>query len=473
MALLWLEVWIYGLALWLGLYLVSRDPGKPRLLFTGLGLVAYGLSLATDLLAAYAPSQGVAVALVRLHWPLLYLPALAWFGAMVYLLPEEIFLRPLRVERWGCGLLAVTGLFYLVSAGTNLVFDFTTFPPRPGPAYLLFAGLVLLPMLLAVLLTGRLWWTGRPRRFLGLLLAASLFFALGAGLLLFPLDWLPRTWLLLAIGLDIGVLGLVIALLDALEEGEALLPDFFRSFDYALAAALLFGGLVGLTMALATGVTFAMLVLLLATLTAAIASQTFSQAIQAAVDGLALAAFPHLQQARASLRAAADALPRLDESSRPEELSDDQFVHLTRRALSHMGNLPRLAASPLTRLVLIDRRLARRGARDDTLERAAELKALLAESVLRLKPRAQGDFGTSEAWRYYNALYFPYVAGLKPYSRRTELDGLDPAAAEALAWFRTNVPERTLYNWQAAAARLVAQDLRERNDIPATGSNWQ
>ena len=28
-------------------------------------------------------------------------------------------------------------------------------------------------------------------------------------------------------------------------------------------------------------------------------------------------------------------------------------------------------------------------------------------------------------------------------------------------WFQANVPERTLYNWQNAAAKLVAQDLRE------------
>jgi hypothetical protein len=108
-------------------------------------------------------------------------------------------------------------------------------------------------------------------------------------------------------------------------------------------------------------------------------------------------------------------------------------------------------------------RLAARHAPDNTLERAAELKTLLAESITRLKPRDQGDFGVSEAWRYYNALYFPYVAGLKPYSRREEVNGLDPAAHQALAWFQTQVPERTLHNWQNAAARLVAQDLREQS----------
>jgi hypothetical protein len=215
-------------------------------------------------------------------------------------------------------------------------------------------------------------------------------------------------------------------------------------------------------MILSTGVTFAMLALLLATIAAAIATQTLADPLHNGLDRLALAAFPRLRRARAELRTAASALPRLNESLRPEQLDDDTFIRLTRRALSHLGDLPRLARSPLTRLPLIDTRLARRNARDDTLERAAELKSLLAESIARLKPRGQAKFGTSDEWRYYNALYFPYVIGLKPYSRRAEPEGLSETAREALAWFQTYVPERTLYNWQNSAAQLVAQDLRDR-----------
>ena len=74
-----------------------------------------------------------------------------------------------------------------------------------------------------------------------------------------------------------------------------------------------------------------------------------------------------------------------------------------------------------------------------------------------------GDFGTSDEWRHYNALYFPYVAGLKPYSSRATHDHLDADARAALDWFRTAVPERTLHNWQNAAAKLIAQDLRARH----------
>lgn len=91
------------------------------------------------------------------------------------------------------------------------------------------------------------------------------------------------------------------------------------------------------------------------------------------------------------------------------------------------------------------------------------MKALLRESIHRLKPQDDAEFGTTDEWRHYNALHFPYVIGLKPYSRRADFQALDSTAKAALNWFQSQVPERTLYNWQKAAATLVAQDLREQN----------
>lgn len=453
-----LEILLFGVILWLGLYLIARDPTQPRLRWAGLGLVTYALGLAADLLRAHAPTPALALNLTRLSWPLLLLPALFWFGATVYLLPEETWPRPRLARLWSraAGLLPATVLFFAFGLGL------AGGPPAGPAAYLCVAPAVLLPLLLALLLVGRAFLAGQLRNPLGVLLTATLFFTLGVGLLLFPLAWLPRSWLLAALGGDLILLGLAVAVLDAFDEGETLLPDFFRSFDVSFFHALLFGGLVGLAIFLGTGVTFPMLLLWLATTAAAIAVQTFADPIQAALDRLALAGFPRLRQARAELRAAAGALPRLSQTVDLAALDEAEFARLTRRALSHFGNLPRLAASPLTGLPLVEARLARRGARADTLERAAELKSVLAESIARLKPRGGGDFGTSDEWRHYNALYFPYVAGLKPYSRRAEHAGLDPAAREALAWFRASVPERTLHNWQNAAARLVAQDLREQ-----------
>jgi len=469
-ALLILEVITYSLALWLGLYLISRNPASLRLWLTGLGLIAYALSLAGDLLTGHAPSPALATTLARLHWPLLFLPPIFWFGATLYLLPESTSASRLR-QMLLYLLLPASIPFYLFSAGTNLVFDFSGDLPQAGPAYLLFATIELLPVLAALVIAGYLYRAATPKKPLGLLLMVSIFFGLSAGLLIFPLNWLPRPWLLLTINLDFILLGLVIALLDALEEGEVLLPDFFRSLTAAAFAALIFGGMVTVTMAAGPAVTFPMLALLLATIAVAIFTQTFSDPLQSALDALALAAFPGIRQARAELRTAASTLPRVNESLNLPQLDEAEFARLTRRALSHMGNLPRLATSPLTRLPLVDTRLAQRKAKDNTLERAAELKAILTESIARLKPRQNGEFGTAEAWRFYNALYFPYVAGLKPYSRRHNHNHLSPAEKEALDWFRTYVPERTLYNWQTAAAKLVAKDLRDRLKNNLSSSN--
>ncbi|MFQ5595883.1 MAG: hypothetical protein ACE5HA_17195 [Anaerolineae bacterium] len=460
-----LEVLIYGFALWLGLYLIARDLASPRLRLAGLGLVAYALGLAGDLLAGRAPTPALSLSLTRLGWPLFFLPALFWSGATIHLLPEDAPLRIRLARPWGYGVLLLAAVLYVFGVQTDLVFDDRTGLLRPGPAYPLFAVAVLVPLLWLLYTAVRAFRAARTRRPLGVLLIATLFFALSTGLLIFPLSGLPRTWVILAIGFDLILLGVAIAVLDAFDEGEAFLPDFLWSFDFSLLAVLLFAGQVALAMRLATGVTFPMLVLLLLTMASAIAVQTFSNPIQAVLEGLTFARFPRLRAARADLRAAAGALPRVNDTLDLQTLDDEEFIRLTRRALGHFGDLPRLAASPLTRLSLVDTRLAERGASDNTLERAAELKAVLSESIARLKPRDKGEFGTSDEWRFYNALFFPYVAGLKPYSRRAEHGGLDPPTREALEWFRTYVPERTLYNWQNAAARLVAQDLRERSGV--------
>ncbi|EUA93152.1 hypothetical protein I551_0396 [Mycobacterium ulcerans str. Harvey] len=110
---------------------------------------------------------------------------------------------------------------------------------------------------------------------------------------------------------------------------------------------------------------------------------------------------------------------------------------------------------------MIDQRLATRGVPDQPLERANELKAVLADGIKRLKPREGGDFGTTEQWRYYNSLY-PYVVGVRAYAQNATAAGLDPIARQAWQWLVTEVPQRSLHNWQNAAARLIAADLRGR-----------
>jgi hypothetical protein len=133
-------------------------------------------------------------------------------------------------------------------------------------------------------------------------------------------------------------------------------------------------------------------------------------------------------------------------------VDDEQFARLTRRALSHLGDLPKLATNRLVNLPGI--------AGTNPLDRAHALKALLVRSIQKLKPHSEAEFGTTDEWRYYNAVHFPYVLGLKPYTRRADYDSLDDASRAALEWFQTSVPERTLHNWQNTAAKLIAEDIR-------------
>lgn len=460
-----LELVAFGLAWWLGLYLIGRDVSNPQLRFAGLGLVSYALALAFDILGSTAADPAITRNLIRWDWPLLFLPALFWFASLLYFLPEDAFVRRRLDSPISKGLLPVALILYLLAGGTEFIATVSDDGVRPGPGYFLFAASLILLLLGSGYLLFRAIRGQRIHLSLGLVLVATLFFGLGIGLLLVPFDLLPRWLLVLGIGLDLIILGVGIAATDALGLGEALLPDFWRSFAYSLFIVLLFAGQVVLAMVLSTGVNLAMVALLLATTMTAITIQVYADPLQSGLDWLVFARIPRVREARAEARVVASAVPRTRELLDPSTLNEEQFVRLTRRALSQMGNLPRLAGSPLTRLPIVEQRLADRDVEDTTLERAAELKALLIESIERLKPRGQADFGTSDEWRHYNALYFPYVVGLRPYSRRADYVDLDETNQSALEWFQTQVPERTLYNWQSAAALLVARDVLEQTGV--------
>lgn len=394
---------IFIIALWLGAYLIRRSSDSHSVLWIGTGLVVYAVVAGLHLLSGQTTSQAAHSILEKLGNFLLFVPALFWLVALVALFTEETS----WTERW------------------------------------------------------QQLWRMVPEA-VGLALAASILLALSFGLLALQLAWVPRSWLAFAIGGDLCLLGYAIARLDAFELGEALLPDFLRSLDAAILAVLLFAGPVAVTIQVIEQHYLAHWVLLLTLTGFAILFQVFSEPFQALLDRFAFGAGSPLEKQRAELRAAAAALPKIDTIHRPEALDEAEFARLTRRALSLYGDLNRLASSPLTQLRWIEQSLGRRGEEINTLTRAAELKRLFTDAIDQLKPPGERDFDTGDEWRYYNALYFPYVVGLRPYSRRALHVNLDADAQAALRWFQTQVPERTLHNWQNAAAKLVAQYLREK-----------
>ncbi|MGW4208590.1 hypothetical protein ACWEIJ_11445 [Lentzea sp. NPDC004789] len=370
-----LSLLVSGLAWWLGLYLLARDPRKPLLWWAGVGLLGYS------------------AAVVVPHPVLLGVPALAWTGVILLLSRAELI-------RWWW-------------AGLPVFFAASFWVPW----------LVLLPLAAAVVVAIR------KRTYFSLV---GVMFGLSAAA--FLLQLLPDAITLPSIGFDLVVFGVLVAVTDAVEEGEAIRADMLRSFVIAGFTAVLFGSQV---------LVFGGPELLAhTTVAAAIAVQVLANPLAAAVDRLAV---PAVAAQRAQLREAAEALPKRGPLVTEDEA---EFARLTRKALSHYGDLGKLVASPLIALT----------EEAPPLDRAAQLKSMLLTSIQRLKP-ADGDFGTSDEWRYYNALYFYYVKGIRPYSVRTKREDLDAEDRRALQWFVSQVPERTLHNWQNAAARLVAADL--------------
>nr|WP_090344702.1 hypothetical protein [Mycolicibacterium malmesburyense]CRL76429.1 hypothetical protein CPGR_03981 [Mycolicibacterium malmesburyense] len=435
---------VFALSWWLGLYLVARDPRKPVLVLAAIGLTSFAAVVALDAVRTVSGAD----ALGRIEVYLVAVPGIAWFAVLLELSrPRDTW----RGRAGELGLIAVVAAAAFVGAAMAGSVDG---PLRPGH-WVMFAAVSLSSLGALVNAVVR---RSQPRPVVGFVVIATLFFALSNAILVIPLGLVPSWLALAATGFDVALLGVAVAIGDAFDEGQALRADMLRSFAATTVVAVLFGGqaLVGLAV---TGHDTALTVLLFTSLAIAIAINVLADPLAGALDRLAFSRSPTLRADRAALRSTEAALP-LRKDSPLDGVDEETFARLTRRALGHYGDLSKLIASPLNRLPIIDERLAARGAPDQPLERATELKALLADRIARLKPRDGGEFGTTEEWRHYNSLYFPYVVGVRAYAQNATAAGLDPVARQAWQWFVTEVPQRSLHNWQNAAARLIAADLR-------------
>lgn len=440
---------VFALSWWLGLYLLARGPRKPVLALAALGLTSFAVVVALDAVRLTVPAHASLLGHVEVY--LVVVPGIAWFAVLLELT------RPGDTWRGRVGEIAtVTVVAAAAWAGAALAGGVDG-PLRLGH-WVMFGvvSLATLGAMVRAVTGGR-----RPRSVTGVVVVATLFFALGNAILVIPLGLVP-SWLALAsTGFDVLLLGIAVAAWDAFDEGQALRADMRRSIIGTAVVATLFGGqaLIGMAV-LDTGTeNLALTVLLFTSLAVAIAINVLADPLAGLLDRVAFAGAPDLRADRDALRRTETALPR--RAANPLDAVDDEtFVRLTRRALGHYGDLSKLVASPLTALPAVDARLAERGAPDQPLERANELRALLADRIAALKPRDGGEFGTTEQWRHYNSLYFPYVVGVRAYAQNATAAGLDPVARRAWQWFVTEVPQRSLHNWQNAAAKVIAADLR-------------
>jgi hypothetical protein len=445
-----LSALVFCVSWWLGLYLLGRDPRKPVLVLAALGLCSFAIAVALD--AVRLVTHSTLLGHIEIY--LVAVPGVAWFAVLVELA------RPCDSGRARAGeLLLVGGVAALTLVGAVLAGSVA------GPLRL---GHVVMSAVISISTLGAMFAALRRRAqtipAVGLVITATLFFALANAILIIPLGVVP-SWLALAsTGCDVLGLGVAVALWDAFDEGQALRADMLRSFTGTGAIATLLGGQMLVAIALTrqqTTAQTALTILLFTSLAMASAVQVLADPLAGLLDRMVFSRSPMLRADRETLRRTQSALP-LRLADPLDDFDDDTFARLTRRALGHYGDLSKLVANPLTALPVIDERLAARGAPDQPLERAIELKALLADRIAALKPRDCGDFGTTEQWRYYNSLYFPYVVGVRAYAQNATAAGLDPTARQAWQWFVTEVPQRSLHNWQNAAARLIAADLRGR-----------
>jgi hypothetical protein len=408
----------YTFTLWLGAYVLARNSQKMTVRLTGWGLLAYAIALATQILFhqfILTPALACGASVILL------LPALLWIGAALHLLPVENPTRPILVRIW---LVASIPLAILTQLNAW------------------FAALIVLALVLCAGMIAKLAVTSHFKNTFALLAVIALFVTLSVGLLILPLNWIPLSWGMTLLGFDLIFLGVTLTAWDAFDEGESIRAHLVRS----LVANLYYSGALAMLTTLFTDNVSLLLILI----TFGVLTQTFSNSIQSLLDFLTLPR--HLNDERQTLRQTVDALPLLS-TLETDSVNEEQFTRLTRRALSHLGDLPKLATNPLVNLPIITE--------TNPLDRAHALKALLIQSIQKLKPQSDAKFGTTDEWRYYNAVHFPYVLGLKPYTRRADHHSLDETSRAALDWFQTSVPERTLHNWQNTAAKLIAEDIRK------------
>lgn len=457
----------FGLLFWFGLYMVNRDVRNIRLLLAGLGVIVCSLGFGVTLLMPY--SQGdpfMAPPLSTVRDICFYLPLVLWQGAVLSTVSREEGERNVLWQLWRYVLTGLTvGIVIGLAFAANPDIYFVS---SKAAVYVFFILITVLSIWGAV--SGG---TKRSFPFYVFNYVPFFVFACMTVLNLFFPEVVWNKWTLVANSAGMLLFGAYTIVKEIREQGESWLPDLFRSLDYSVFFTLIFSGQVALVSILGTGTgfDFATLLSLMVSIMVSIAFQVYVYPIRALLDNIALMTFPKLRTERSKLRLVESVQVRIDDDANPEEMDNEEFYRHIRRATSNLGNLERLAASPLAQLALIDERLRKCGTADGVVERANELKSLLIESILQMKPRPDEAFGTTDEWKFYNALYFPYVAGIKPYSVRYSNNQLDAPSKEALEWFRTCVPERTCYNWQNAGARLIATSLKEKNALLRRNKN--
>ena len=232
-----LSALVFALSWWMGLYLASRDPRKPVLVLAAVGLCGFAAVVAIDAIRVAGPAAAEALGRAEIY--LVAVPGVAWFAVLMELA------RPRDAEGGRVREIVLTAAV-AAAAALGAAWAGTVDGPLRGGHWLMFA-VISLSTLAAMVLAARR--AGQPARVAGVVVLATLFFALGNAIIVIPLGLVPSWIALAATGFDILLLGLAVALWDAFDEGQALRAAMVRSFLGTAAVVVVFGGqlLIGLT----------------------------------------------------------------------------------------------------------------------------------------------------------------------------------------------------------------------------------
>jgi hypothetical protein len=326
-----LSALVFSLSWWLGLYLLARDPRKPVLLFSAVGLCTFATVVALD--AVRLVTHSALLGHVEIY--LVAVPGVAWFAVLLEIARADDNGRT-RVGE----LLLVGGAGALTLVGAALAGSVE------GPLRL---GHVVMCVVISTSTLGAMIVAVRRRvqkiPLVGLVITATLFFALANAILIIPLGIVP-SWLALAsTSCDVLSLGVAVALWDAFDEGQALRADMLRSFTGTGMVVALLGGqmLIGiaLTRQQPTAQT-ALIMLLFTSLAIAASVQVLADPLAGLLDRMVFSRAPLLRAHRATLRRTQSALP-LRSADPLDGFDDDTFTAGHRRATGRPRS-PRPAA---------------------------------------------------------------------------------------------------------------------------------
>ncbi|SHF38260.1 hypothetical protein SAMN05444392_1196 [Seinonella peptonophila] len=438
---------LYGLLIWIAIYIMQRDIKNKSFVLIGISLIFSAISNGGMILASYTITfRSIFVSIC--DFCIFYSP-LILIGAIYAQLPQSSKYRTRMIQLWCYVLLPLVSvvsiyLFYLHNIYSLQVVLFS---------------FILIAFVLTIIISMKSFITHLKDKITKFSLLLCIFiYVVSLIMLLF------NDHAIFSILNSIGLIGIAIIMFASmvLKQGERWFPDFIYSFDYMLLITLVFTGQVVFVIWISSRFSFNTILFILISILISVSAQVLSRYIQTIFDYFVFVSFPKLRQERSRLRTIESVKLVVNEQFYPEQMEEEELFRMVRRAFSHFGDLQRLSANPLTQLQVIDHRLQQKGNTSDILERANELKLIMFECVQQLKPQKDRSFDTTDEWRFYNSLYFPYIIGIKPYSKRYDHSQLDEDAKKALDWFRTCVPERTFYNWTNAAARLVALQLKDK-----------